>query len=580
MKSNTFVVVRLVCCLILVLFAACQPAMNPVDVKDGVQGLDGGNRAVQSDSRSSDALYYYSVARLVGMEGELSAAAKSLEKAISIDPDSAYLKITLAEIYLHLDEIEKSFRVAEDALILDPDLLPGHLLLANLHARQSRYPEAIFHLEKAAELDPEDTRILFQLALYHNRNGDLPKSIIILKKLVERSPDDTPVLLALARAYRQSDLSLLAAEIYLEIIEQEPESFLAITELAELYRDSGRNVEAERLYLEKIREFPENARLRHRLVSQYIDAERYDDALAQLNDLIDINARDSAALRKAGLLNFDRKEWSTAAGHFEQLIAVDAEDDQAHYYLGIAREEEGLWQEALKSFEQVDPSSSVYADALIHRAFNLNRLSRIENAISLLEDNRQLLSSRAEIFDYLSFLYAALDQLDEALAAIAAGLVQYPEDNTLLFRKIVLLEKVGQLDLADQAARELLQLNPDHVNALNFLAYSYAVRNVNLEQALTMVQKALSAKDEHYIRDTLGWVLYRLERYEESLTQLRIAEKNAPDDPVVLEHLGFVLKALGRSDEALKAFLKALNASPDPSQELQDEINSLRRTIE
>ena len=164
----------------------------------------------------------------------------------------------------------------------------------------------------------------------------------------------------------------------------------------------------------------------------------------------------------------------------------------------------------------------------------------------------------------------------DAISIINAGLEQYPEDNTLLFRKIMLLEQQEKNDEADDVARYLLQINPEHVNALNYLAYSYAVRNENLEQALQMAEKALAAKDEYYIRDTLGWVLYRLGRYEDALKELQLAVSTKPDDPVLLEHLGDVFLALGRNEEALSAFRKAVPISDKNSEKLLEKIEALK----
>ena len=564
--------------LLLLLLTGCQTAVAPV--ADDLVPPAAGTAASSERERFSESLYQYAVARLAGMEGSLGEAARALEKANDLTPDSAYLKVTLAEVYLHLEQIEKSFRLAEDALILDPELLPAHLLLASLYSRQDQYEQAVVHLEKAAQLDPEDERIPYQLALFYNRAGDMPQSIAVLKEIIDRSPEETYARLALARAYRQTALPALAEEAYRQTLEVEPGSFLAITELADLFVDEGRSDEAEKLVREKISEFPDNLRLRHRLVGQYVEQQRYDDALLQLGQILKIDPHNQTALRKSGLIHFERSDWSAAAGFFQDLVAIDAGDDQSRYYLGIAFEENSQLSKALTEFGKVKAASPVYADALIHQAYNLQQLERTAEAAELLEEHRELLSSRPEVFDYLSFLYNDLGHPGEALSVIEAGLDRYPEENTLLYRKMVLLDQTGKLAAAEQAAQRLLEVNPGHVNGLNFLAYSYAEQNIKLDQALAMAEKALAAADEPYIRDTLGWVLYRLGRFEEALANLLLAFKGAPADPVVHEHLGFTYKALGRTGEASKAFREALARSDRDRPDLRQLIENLEQTRE
>lgn len=561
--------------VVIFLLPGCQPRPRPVDdaaVSVAYDDLYGS----RLDNSYSSALYYFSIARLVGMEGDLEGAALALEKAVEADADSAFLKVTLAEVYLHLNEQEKAFRAAEDALIRDPDLLQGHLLMANLLSTNNQYGMAVQHLEKAREIDPQSQNITMQLAIYYDRVNAMDKAIATLKSLIDESPDSSFARLSLARAYQKTDLVLLAEKTYLEMLKIEPESFLAISELGRLYADTARLDDEIVLYLAHLQRFTDDTRLRHHLVGTYVDAENLDQAMHHLHIILEQDPSDTTALRKAGLLSFEKDDWGAAADYFQQLITLDQTDSQAHYYHGIALEEGGLWEAALTAFSAVVKESAVFEDAMIHRGYNLHKLDRTSEAISLLEQNRERLASRPEIFDYLSFLYNVLGQMQTSMNVIEAGLQRYPDDNTLLFRKIVLLEQSGDNDAADAVARYLLQINPDHTNALNYLAYSYAVRNERLDEALQMAQKALEARDEYYIRDTLGWILYRLGRFEDALAELQLAAETSKEDPVVLEHLGDVLQALGRREEAFSAFQRAVPVDASASTELLNKIEALR----
>ncbi len=110
--------------------------------------------------------------------------------------------------------------------------------------------------------------------------------------------------------------------------------------------------------------------------------------------------------------------------------------------------------------------------------------------------------------------------------------------------------------------KKAIEINPKNADALNYLGYSYAEKNINLSEAYELVMRALEIKpDDGYIIDSLGWVYYRQGKYDLALKTLQKAVEITKDDPVVLEHLGDVYKELGESEKALEYWEKALSFS-------------------
>ena len=69
-----------------------------------------------------------------------------------------------------------------------------------------------------------------------------------------------------------------------------------------------------------------------------------------------------------------------------------------------------------------------------------------------------------------------------------------------------------------QIFAQRLELNPEQPQVLNYLGYSMVEKQINLDEALDMIERAVAARpDSGYIVDSLGWVLYRLGRYEEAV---------------------------------------------------------------
>jgi len=108
----------------------------------------------------------------------------------------------------------------------------------------------------------------------------------------------------------------------------------------------------------------------------------------------------------------------------------------------------------------------------------------------------------------------------------------------------------------------ILALDSQHAEALNFVAYHYAEKGTELELALSQAQQALAAKKTGYIIDTLGWIYYKMGRYQESREQLEEATSLLPEDPVILEHLGDLYRALTLWEQAGAAYRKSLGLDP------------------
>jgi Flp pilus assembly protein TadD len=90
-----------------------------------------------------------------------------------------------------------------------------------------------------------------------------------------------------------------------------------------------------------------------------------------------------------------------------------------------------------------------------------------------------------------------------------------------------------------------------------------ADKNVRLDESLHMIQKAVAADTANgaYL-DSYAWVLYRMGRYNDALTQINKALTLIKDDATVLEHLGDIQMALGNADEARNAWQAALRVDP------------------
>lgn len=127
-------------------------------------------------------------------------------------------------------------------------------------------------------------------------------------------------------------------------------------------------------------------------------------------------------------------------------------------------------------------------------------------------------------------------------------------------------DQLERRDAAEALLSECIEGMPDSHRSLNFLAYLWAEENRNLEQALIYSVRSLTHEPENaaYI-DTLGWIYYRLGRYEEALQTVTKAYTLGGEDAEILLHLGDIQAALGNTEAALAHWRQSVALDPSPA---------------
>ena len=184
-----------------------------------------------------------------------------------------------------------------------------------------------------------------------------------------------------------------------------------------------------------------------------------------------------------------------------------------------------------------------------------------------MEEAIQAKPKDADLYLILSALFEKENHLQRALTTLQKGLDQNKDSIEIHFQLGALYDKLGNFEKMVAEMKEVLRLNPNYADALNYLGYSYADRGIHLDEALELVQKAMALKPRMgYITDSLGWVYFKLGDYERAVTELEKANELTPDDPFITEHLADGYFKLNRIEKAVELYKKALKLEPKPDQ--------------
>ena len=172
---------------------------------------------------------------------------------------------------------------------------------------------------------------------------------------------------------------------------------------------------------------------------------------------------------------------------------------------------------------------------------------------------------------------ALLDRGDQAGARTALQEVVKlaPQSIGPLVTLAQLEETLGEFDSAITRYRLVLDVQPNHLIALNNLAYALAVRRNSPAEALPYArQAAVAAPLNGGILDTLAWVLHLLGDNELSGKLLAEAIRLEPREPEIRLHAALVFMALNNAARAERELAEALRL--DPRFEKRDDVQRLR----
>jgi tetratricopeptide (TPR) repeat protein len=234
---------------------------------------------------------------------------------------------------------------------------------------------------------------------------------------------------------------------------------------------------------------------------------------------------------------------------------------------------------AIEAYDAVPRSHPAFVSAELGRAQALSKIGKIEMGI-------EVLGQLAESFPNLRQVHATLGeflrqdgQYERAIVSydIAIDMIDHsmPEHWYVHYVRGTAHDRLGDWELGLRDFDRALSLSPNQFQVLNYVGYSLVERGERLEEALSMIERAVVAQPKAgYILDSLGWVQFRLGYYEGAIVHMERAVELMATDPVVNNHLGDVYWAVGRKTEARFQWLRALSFVTEATR--SEDINLIR----
>ncbi|KAF0103186.1 MAG: PEP-CTERM system TPR-repeat lipoprotein [bacterium] len=556
---------------------------------------------------------------------EFDAARETLNSALAASPKDANLLSMLTSVALMEGDRTRALEYATRLVSLKPDSAEAknQLMLAKLLAGQSptggaagdayttefllavdalRNKQPLKAVELAKKLHaahPDKVDPLSLMAAGYLMSGQGAQAKAELEKALRLKPGEPSATRTLAKLEALKGDTKRARELLSPFVKANPGDEEAVLLLAELETRLGNAGAVQPLLDQAMRANPEALGIRARLALEHLRAGRLPQVLELTQNLSEAQlARQPMLMELRGKALMRQGDVISARKIFEQWAKLAPKSGPAHFYHGDALARTGNVAAARKALEQSIKLAPRYLPARVGEVKMLVQEKKLDAARKALAKLRQDFGEHAEVLglegwfalgtgDYAGAeksLAAALKKNpgselailrvraqwaqkkhDAALAGMRDWLKSHPDDLAMLMHQAGAYLGLKRNEEARAVYARIVERYPNHVPALNNLAWLGQDKDLN--QAIKHAQHAQTlAPRDPYVKDTLGMLLLKRGDDRGALALLREAAELAPGDPQIQLHLGQLLAKQDRRGEAIKVLQALVKKAPNSEQ--------------
>ncbi len=545
--------------------------------------LPGATRNISATAQADDAsyagsYYHYSLGTLFALNGETDRAINEYKKTLNYDFTSPFLRIELAKLYIKKRDFQKAMAVLEKSVEYSPDDYDTRVLLGGIYGNMKEFDKAIQEYRQAIRINPDTLEPYLFTSMFHREMGRFDEAIAALDEMIARDPENLMGQYSLAKTYEEMERYDEAEMAFKRVIEIKESHEPAILELGDLYEFRDKDEDALSLYRDFLARYPSSNNTRFKLGKILFKLKRYPEAISEFKAILDSGDTHVESYYSLGIsLFFEGKDYERAAEELLNVLRKQPDNYKARYFLASSYEKLDRRSDAYDEFGKIDEESDLYSTARMQMGLILKDDGYLDEAIDLIRDAVEKKGDDESLYIFLISLHEEKEQLDQALDMAKRAVFLLPKSIDLRYKLGIVYEKMDRHEESMAEMKKVLESDPDYAEALNFIGYSYADQGIRLDEAESMIKRAMELKpDNGYITDSLGWLYFCQNQLGKAIMYLEKALQLAPEDPTIHEHLGDAYEKAGRTEEALELFRKALELDHD-NDALREKIDALTK---
>ena len=505
--------------------------------------------------------------------GRYESALRYLQKSQDQKPGETETTRLIAECYYRLKDDEKAIYYLNLVLNLDPLDENSRALLLLLYRKTNNQIGMARQYEKMIEVYGEDEDWVRRAATIYMESGQIDEALMLFQSYLNADSTNAGMWYSVGTAYELKNQPDDAVSAYEKSLKYLPKFEQPAREIYEICRKKNQWDKILKVFQSLHQAEPAIIFYRLILAEAYLNKDQYQQTRELLLPVSDQQGLPWQVYEILGRADLAEKKYPSAENYFQSIIDKDAHNPMGWLLKGFALSD----MDSLTRAEQHYRHSLEYLPdnsyLLSFHGISLSRLGRDEEALVPLRKAIDKDSTNINAWLSCGFALNRLNRNSEAAAALEKVLKLDPTNLTALTTLGMIYDTLKLFSKSDSIYEQALQLYPENDLLMNNYAYSLAERDEKLEYALDLALKAIAAKPENgaYL-DTLGWIYYKLNKFQQALSYIQQSLANRENSAVVIEHLGDVYLKLNQISAAVKCWQRSL--------ELTTDQETLKRKIE
>jgi len=498
-------------------------------------------------------------------EGRHNEALVQFYQALHHDSTSPTIYNSIAENHIKLGHYESALILLKNSLSRDENNIETLDLTADTYFRMRKDEEAIAAFSRILELDPynEDAR-KYLIFLYEKRNDELglAEQYNQLNELYGKDASKLEKMAEIYIKYKKYDKAL---NVYNEILEMDTTSHRTHYLIGNVNR-AQKKIESAISSYQKALKFKSNYfPAIQELALIYRSKEEWQQVIDVVdNDDIDIDS--TIALPKLLLAesHYYLKNYNEARSILLPILRKGKVPRQAYDLIARVEFESKNYIEAKKYFHKIINDDNKNRFAWLFLGFTYTDMGHPDSAAITYQKALSVFPKDATLLSFYGYSLQEQEKFGEAIPPLTKAIQLDPENINAISSLAVVYENLALFQKCDSLYNVGIERFPDNALLLNNYSYSLSERNIRLEEALSMAQKAINGNpDNAAYLDTIGWIHFKLGHLIEAEKYIKKAVELREDSPVVLEHLGDVYFKLGDTESAKEYWQRSIELEPD-----------------
>jgi len=549
--------------------------------------------------------------------GRIREAVSAAQDQVTKHPEDVDAHILLGRVYLRslgdgqgpqsTDMLQAAIKEYETIARLKPEDLETHLLLGQLYGlnHDSAKAEAEFRL--AQKIDPQSEEVVLSIARLYTEQGDLAKAakviadvpaddrsgrmdfalagiydqlkqpkdaVVAYRATLEQDPDNTDAKRGLANALVADGQTNAAAKVFADLLTTDPQDAQSLIREADLQRQQGHYELALSTLKKASALVSDNLELEYNEALCYDALGQFDDAIKTLKGMLAATIatdgkysdqdRGNRALflGRLGIVQNEAGNTAGAVDAYQQMMALggDAQAQGADGLVDTYRQAHD-WAAATKAASDAAKAMPENHEVQLSYARQLADAGKVDEGVKLAEAQLKGATEDREVYYTIADINVRAKRFKDATVALdkVETMSSKPAEKSFFYYyRGSVAEQQKMFDQAEEDFKKGLAIDPDSAAINNDYGYMLADRGIRLDEAVTMIKKAVDFDPQNgaYL-DSLAWVYYKQGQYALAEDYARKAVARLSSDPAVHDHLGEIYAKNGKLPMAVAEWQKA-----------------------